>query len=166
MTPISNISTPAAQPLSPAERADRTQAARQPEAERRSARPAQDEYLPEEKREPTGLYWPGRDEDGRPKIYFDAPEPEAEAPEDAPRPEGPDRSGEEEERWACDTGEADREIERLKKRKEELERQLSAETGEARTEALERQLAQVERELKQKDNDTYRKQHSTVTKLS
>ena len=60
----------------------------------------------------------------------------------------------------------DREIEKLKKKQQELERQLSAETDETKIKDLERQLAQVERELKQKDNDTYRRQHAVLTQLS
>lgn len=60
----------------------------------------------------------------------------------------------------------DREIEKLKKKRQELERRLAAETDEARIKDLERQLAQVERELTQKDNDTYRRQHSTFTRQS
>ena len=60
----------------------------------------------------------------------------------------------------------DREIEKLKKKKEELEQRLNTETDEAKIKDLERQLAQVERELNQKDNDTYRRQHTTVRQLS
>ena len=60
----------------------------------------------------------------------------------------------------------DREIEKLKKRQQELGQRLNTETDEAKIKDLERQLAQVERELKQKDNDTYRRQHTTVRQLS
>ena len=59
------------------------------------------------------------------------------------------------EMWRCSTDKVDREIEKLKKQKAELEGKLS----------MERQLSQVERELSQKDNDTYRKQHMEMTKL-
>ena len=47
-----------------------------------------------------------------------------------------------------------------------MEQQLNTETDEAKIKDLERQLAQVEQELKQKDNDTYRKQHAAFTQLS
>ena len=60
----------------------------------------------------------------------------------------------------------DREIEKLKKKQQELEQRLNTETDEAKIKELERQLAQVERELKQKDNDTYRRQHTAVRQLS
>ena len=60
----------------------------------------------------------------------------------------------------------DREIEKLKKKQQELEQRINTETDEAKIKDLEHQLAQVERELKQKDNDTYRRQHTTVRQLS
>ena len=108
----------------------------------------------------------GKDEDGSPKIFFDDPEPREAAPlpegENSPAPEGPEKpaSGRGEEKCTCDTGKVDREIEQLKKRREQLEGQLRTETDETRARELERQLAQVDRELSQKDNDTYRRLHA------
>ena len=134
--------------------------------------PVTDEYVPEKKREPWGRYWPGKDQEGRPKIYFDDPrQPEedpAPRPEDGEGAEGP-RAPEEdrkEERCTADTGKVDRELEALRKHREELARRLGAETDETRREALERQLAQAERELAQKDNDAYRRRHTVFTPLS
>lgn len=69
------------------------------------------------------------------------------------------------EMWRCSTDKVDREIEKLKKQKAELEGKLSMEKDERKVQELERQLSQVERELSQKDNDTYRKQHMEMTKL-
>lgn len=144
-------------------------------AQDRPPKPVMDEYVPEEPQAPSGLYWVGKDGDGQPRIYFDDPDQGANAlkrPEEASEKaeqgaKGPERKdGENEERYACDTGKVDREIEKLKKKRQELEQQLHTETDEARIRTLERQLAQVERELKQKDNDTYRKQHSSFTRLS
>lgn len=143
----------------------------------RPLKPVMDEYVPEEPREPSGRYWLGKDEEGQPKIYFDDPEREADAPEpleDAPGGEQPEREQgvkgpekkEGEEVCEGNTDKVDREIEKLKKKREELEQRLNTETDEARIKDLERQLAQVDRELKQKDNDTYRRQHTQVTKLS
>ncbi len=138
-----------------------------PEEETPQRKPVMDEYVPEEPQEPSGRYWLGRDEDGQPKIYFDDPERAAEGPEQANQgAKGPERNDGEEERWACDTGKADREIEKLKRKRQELEQQLNTETDEAKVKDLERQLTQVEQELKQKDNDTYRKQHAVFTQLS
>lgn len=140
-------------------------------------KPARDEYLPEEKREPYGRYWLGKDEDGSPKIYFDDPEAKEGAPvsPEAPKAEDPDGEkepmspkkagdkGEKEEKCTANTDEVDREIRKLKEKKQKLEAKLNRETDETKRESLERQLAQVENELRQKDNDSYRRQHTKFT---
>ena len=110
--------------------------------------PVVDEYIPEEKQEPSGRYWLGQNEDGQPKVYFDDPEQAAD-----------DKT----ERCTANTDQVDREIERLKSRKEALQRQIDAQTDETKIEELERKLAQIEQELAQKDNDTYRRRHSVFT---
>lgn len=136
---------------------------------------ARDEYVPEEKQEPSGLYWLGQDEDGQPKVYFDDPEQAAGAPEKQsglPAAGGPDqdRGADGPEKKASDsrkaeicrgsTDKVDREIEKLKKKQKELERQINSETDEAKIQELKKKLAQVEGELRQKDNDAYRRQHA------
>ena len=65
MTPISSLNN-AAQPLRAVDRTAEPPAARRPgeEAPARPAEPRRDEYIPEEKREPSGRYWLGRDGDG------------------------------------------------------------------------------------------------------
>ena len=179
MMPISDVSTGAIQPLTMAEKVLGASKVQKPEeeAQGRQLKPVMDEYLPEEPQEPSGRYWMGRDEDGQPKIYFDAPERAADAPgqpEDAPEAEEPKQAGQgakgpegkKEEVWEGNTDKVDREIEKLKKKKEDLEQRLNTETDEAKIKDLERQLAQVDRELKQKDNDTYRRQQTTVRQLS
>ena len=165
MEPISGmIHSPAAAPS--LRETSGVQSPRQEEARTAPAAPVTDEYIPEEARTPCGLYWMGKDEDGSPKIFFDDPEPREAAPlpegENSPAPEGPEKpaSGRGEEKCTCDTGKVDREIEKLKKRREQLEGQLRTETDETRARDLERQLAQVDRELSQKDNDTYRRLHA------
>ena len=139
------------------------------EPARPQRRPVMDEYVPEEKQEPSGRYWPGRDEEGRPRLFVDGPS-SPDRPEDSPRPPedgAPEREVPEDgdperktERCTCDTGRVDREIERLKRKREELSRQLNAETDGGKIRELERKLAQVEDELRQKDNDAYRRQHA------
>ena len=187
MMPISGVNTGAVQPLTTAEKVLGTPKVQKSEEETQSRqlKPVMDEYIPEEPQEPSGRYWMGKDEDGQPKIYFDDPERAADAPkqpEDAPKkpdadaPEepdpadqgakGPERKKDKDEVWEGNTDKVDREIEKLKKKKEELEQRLNTETDEAKIKDLERQLAQVERELNQKDNDTYRRQHATVRQLS
>ncbi|MBR4153285.1 MAG: hypothetical protein IKT98_10055 [Selenomonadaceae bacterium] len=57
------------------------------------------------------------------------------------------------------TDKVDAEIKLLKNKKAQLEQKITAQTDNP---DLQRQLARLEDELRQKDNDTYRKQHSTV----
>ncbi len=181
MIPISGVNTGAAQPLTKTEKVLGAPMVQKPEEESRPLKPVMDEYVPEEKQEPCGRYWVGKDEDGQPKIYFDDPErvsedpqkpeadekkpdaPEQEKPEQAQRAKGPKKK--EGERCVGNTDKVDREIKHLKKKREELEQRLNTETDEAKIKDLERKLAQVERELSEKDNDTYRKQHSTFSSL-
>ena len=161
MQPISSFISGATAAASPASAASTVSAAgiKEPQAvprpestnQERPVKPVMDEYVPEEKPEPSGRYWPGKDEDGKPKIYFDDPEQDRKA------------SGSEEERCTCNTDKVDREIEKLKKEQEKLERQLSSAANHADNEKireLERKLAQIESQLRQKDNDTYRRQHA------
>ena len=184
MLPISGVNIGGVQPLAPAEKVLGAAGAQRPEEETygRQPKPVMDEYVPEAPQEPSGRYWMGRDEDGRPKIYFDDPErtpgapdagkpdtgsPETEEPDPASRgSKGPEGKKDKGEVWACNTDKVDREIETLKKKRQELSQRLNTETNEAKIRDLERQLAQVERALKQKDNDTYRKQNATFTQLS
>lgn len=176
MMSISGINTSTVHPSAAAERVSGASGPQKPgEAQGRPLKPVMDEYVPEEKREPSGRYWMGRDESGRPRIYFEDPEraadapgggPGAEEPEQDKGAEGPEKRSGGEERCVGNTDRVDREIERLKKKQKELEQRISTETDETRVRNLERQLAQVESELRQKDNDAYRKQHSTFTQLS
>ena len=53
-----------------------------------------------------------------------------------------------------------REIEKLKRKKKELEQKVNRESDPDKAEDLKKQLAQVERELSQKDNDSYRRRHT------
>ena len=151
MQTISGINSGAAQPSVPIAGVDETKKVRRPEDETQSRRqkPVMDEYVPEEKPEPSGRYRLGKDEDGKPKIDFDGPEKS-----------GSDKDGQS---CTCNTDKVDREIEKLKKQKQELEQQINRETDESKTEDLKAKLAQIEKELSQKDNDTYRRQHATYT---
>ena len=181
MMPISGVNTGAVQPLTTAEKVLGASKVQKPEeeAQGRQLKPVMDEYVPEEPQEPSGRYWMGKDEDGQPKIYFDDPERAADAPrqpEDAPEAEEPKQAGQgakgpegkknKDETWECNTDKVDREIEKLKKKQQELEQRLNSETDEAKIKDLEHQLAQVEQELKQKDSDTYRRQNAAYTQLS
>lgn len=152
------------------------------EGQSRPIKPVKDEYIPEEKQEPIGRYWPGKDEEGNPKIFFDDPEQgkDADAPDkseggtpkinsDDPEQDkdadAPDKKASGDKAASCtiNTDKVDREIEKLKKRQGELEQQINSETDDKKLEKLTRELKQVESELLQKDNDTYRRQNAVVS---
>ena len=139
----------------------------------------QDVYISSEKsgKEPVGLDRIGQDENGGRKIFFDDPdkadradgkeEPKAEkADGKKPKVDG-DSQGKPAEVCIGNTDKVDREIEKLKEKKRELEQQIRSASGDERKiQELEKKLAQVEQELSQKDNDTYRKQHSEFSRLA
>lgn len=76
----------------------------------------------------------------------------------------PDEPQKAEEKCTGDTGKVDREIERLKEKKKQLEQQIQTAAGdEKKVQELERKLAQVENELSQKDNDTYRRNNTVFS---
>lgn len=142
-----------------------------------------DEYIRSEKsgEKPAGLYRVGQDENGNRKVFFDNPD----KPKSADGTEQPKINGEgskeggngkdpkkvngdhpdkQEEKCVGNTDKVDREIRKLKEKKQQLEQQIRAASGdEKKIRELERKLAQVEGELSRKDNDTYRKQHSTFS---
>ena len=66
------------------------------------------------------------------------------------------------EQTTVDTDQVDREIERLKQKKQALEQQLCTAQNEQQREALERELQMIESALSFKDNDTYRKQNAIM----
>lgn len=139
--PISGVNTGAVQPLAAAEKVPGAPEVQKPEEKIQSCRlkPAMDEYVRSEPREPDQA---------------------------SQGTKGPEGQKSRDQVWACNTSKVDREIEKLKKKKEYLEQQLITETDEAKRKDLERRLTQVEQELEQKDSDTYRRQHSTFTQLS
>lgn len=141
--------TGTAQPMAAVSAARQAAPVRRPEAQPRSAparpAPVMDEYVPGEAREPSGLYWVGKDENGSPKVFFDDPE------------------GRPAETCTANTDKVDRELERLRSRQEALAQKLGAEPDPARARALEQKLAQVEAELSQKDNDSYRRQNTVFS---
>lgn len=121
-----------------------------------------DEYISSEKsgEKPNGLYHVGQDENGNKRVYFNDPK-KADNKSPKVNADDPDNG---EEKCVGNTDKVDREIRELKQKKQELEQQLKAVSGdEKKTKELENKLAQVEQELSQKDTDTYRRQHSTFT---
>lgn len=142
----------------------------------------QDAYISSEKsgKEPTGLYWVGQDENGNRKIFYDDPkaargegkeEPKADADRareaaDGKEPKAGGNNREEPEKCVGDTNAVDREIQKLKDKKQQLEQQIHSVSGdENKIRELKKKLAQVEQELSQKDNDTYRRQHTVFSRM-
>lgn len=118
-----------------------------------------DEYISSEKsgNKPSGLYHLGQDENGNPKIIYDAPKKEVKS-----KPEAESATGAEE--CTTNTDNVDREIEKLKEEKKQLEQQIKAAAGDQeKVDELKKKLVQIEGELSRKDNDTYRRQNAVVS---
>lgn len=118
------------------------------------AAPRVDEYRSEETHVPTGLYWIGADEHGAPKICFDGPEA------DAPQKSAPDSRAE---LCTADTGKVDRELEQLRRERQQLEQRLNSETDETKARELQGKLAALDGELSRKDNGAYRRRHTVFS---
>lgn len=159
-----------------AERVKEKQAAERAEKEKEAGKEAeaknagkpfepQDEYVSSEKsgKTPTGLYRVEQDENGSRRIVFDDPKKAArEGGKEEPKAGG--SNGEKPETCVGNTDAVEREIRELKEKKQELEQEIQAASGdEKKTRELEKKLAQVEQELSQKDNDTYRRQHTVFS---
>ncbi len=67
-------------------------------------------------------------------------------------------------RCITNTDKVDQEIENLKEKKQQLEKQIQSASGnEKKVRELERKLAGIESELSRKDNDTYRRQNAKIS---
>ena len=122
----------------------------------------EDAYFSSEEsdRRPSGLYRMGQDENGNPKVLFDDPKKS-----ESPRVKS-QSADEDEEICIGSTDQVDREIKKLKEQKQQLEQQIRTASGdEEKVRELEKKLKQVQQELNQKDNDTYRRQHSTFSQI-
>lgn len=121
-----------------------------------------DEYISSEKSssKPSGLYRLGQDENGNPKVMHDDPKRAAKAKDVQPKEE----PAKQEEKCTTNTDNVDREIEKLKEEKKQLEQQIKAAAGDKeKVKVLEKKLAQIEGQLSQKDNDTYRRQNAVIS---
>lgn len=122
----------------------------------------EDAYISSEKsdRRPSGLYRMGQDENGNPKVLFDDPKKSG-----SPGVKS-QSADDDEEKCIGSTDQVDKEIEKLKEQKKQLEQQIRTASGdEEKVRELEKKLAQIEQELNQKDNDAYRRQHSTFSQV-
>lgn len=113
-----------------------------------------DEYISSRTsgRKTSGLYRLVQDGDGNPKVLFDDPN----------KPVDTESADKQPVKCTTNTDHVDKEIEKLKEKKKQLEQQISATADEKTRKELEKKLAQVESELSQKDNDTYRRQNAIV----
>ena len=121
-----------------------------------------DEYISSEKSgsKPSGLYRLGQDENGNPKVMYDDPKRVAKAKDVQPKEEPAKQA----EKCTTNTDNVDREIEKLKEEKKQLEQQIKAAAGDKeKAKVLEKKLAQIEGQLSQKDNDTYRRQNAVIS---
>lgn len=135
-----------------------------------------DEKLPASE---TGIYHLSKDEDGNPKIVFDAPDrmekdsdklSDAEdnlMSDEAPQKvDGSDSPKEEPETTQCttNTDKVDNEIKKLKEERKQILQELRKAGGDTEKQVdLQKHLSQLDAELQAKDNDAYRKQHATHT---
>ena len=118
MKPISNMISGTTTPPAAVDHVKEPSKVHQPEDESkdRPLTPVTDEYIPEKKEDPAGRYWLGKDEDGKPKIYFDNPERTADAPKSGSpdkKASGPQEKASEDktvEECTCNTDKVDREI--------------------------------------------------------
>lgn len=118
-----------------------------------SASPSMDEYVKsrEEDEIVTGIYKPYLDEDGNRKIQFE-------------NPDKADAGTAEQKSCTANTDSVDREIEHLKQEQQRLKQLIQASEASGKdTEKQKKKLEAVERELLQKNNDTYRRQHTEYT---
>lgn len=121
-----------------------------------------DEYISSEKSgsKPSGLYRLWQDENGTPKVMYDDPKRAAKAKDVQPKEEPAKQA----EKCTTNTDNVDREIEKLKEEKKQLEQQIKAAAGDKeKAKVLEKKLAQIEGQLSQKDNDTYRRQNAVIS---
>lgn len=167
--PKTNYAEEAMRKKEAADSAEKAKAAQQTGGAKEPAKAAQphDEYISSEKSgaKPTGLYRVGQDGDGNRKIYYDDPKKAGNADEKGQPKVNGENQGQPEEKCTANTDKVDREIRKLKEKKQKLEQQIRSAAGdEKKTAELERKLSQVESELKQKDNDTYRRQHASVSR--
>ena len=121
-----------------------------------------DEYISSEKSgsKPSGLYRLRQDENGNLKVMYDDPKRAAKAKDVQPKEEPAKKA----EKCTTNTDNVDREIEKLKEEKKQLEQQIKAAAGDKeKAKVLEKKLAQIEGQLSQKDNDTYRRKNAVIS---
>lgn len=124
-------------------------------------------YISSEKsgEKPNGLYRVGEDENGNRKIFYEDPNKSSHADGKQQPKVNADQPEQPEEKCVGNSDKVEREIRKLKEKKQQLEQQIRTASGdEKKVKDLEKKLAQVENELSQKDNDAYRRQNTIFSK--
>ena len=151
---------------------------------------SQDEYIPssDKQEKASGVYRLEKDGNGNQKVTVDRPATEEKETEEqtdssakneelSERTEGSQKSGskptksggapksdDKETSTTTSTDSVDAEIEKLKKRRAQLQKQLQDTEGdESQRKNIEKQLAQLDAEIILKDSDAYRKQNATYS---
>lgn len=134
------------QPKADADKADSLAVSRLPHDEYVSGEP--------DLKEPEGLYRVVPGDAGKPRVLYNDPQKSAANPP----------KNKEAKTCTTNTDQVDREIEKLKEKKEQLEQQIRQASGdEKKIKELKEKLSDVERELSQKDQDAYRRQHAEIS---
>lgn len=112
-----------------------------------------DKYIPGQEDRSTGIYSVSEDENGGLKFSVDGDEKTAPAK----------NSDSEDDTVTANTDKVDREIRELRNKEKRIQKELRS-ADEKTAEKLRRELEQVSAELAEKDNDTYRRQHTDFSK--
>ena len=124
----------------------------------------QDAYVSSQKLggKPSGLYRIGQGANGRQaREKADASDKGGDVGPSNAKADGAKKS---EEKCVGNTDRVDREIRKLKEKKQQLMQQIRTTSGEEeKVRVLEKKLAQVESELSRKDNESYRRQHTVFS---
>ena len=120
-----------------------------------------DTFTHQPKPEPSGRYTVSHDADGAPTIKFDEIAKEQEQP--SPNTDTENENKPKIVKTTVNTDAVDREIDKLKKTLQETKQKLASANSPEEKEVLQNQIQTLEMELKQKDNDTYRRQHMQIT---
>lgn len=148
-----------------AEKAEEAKKLKEAKASDKASEP-QDAYISSEKSgaRPSGLYRVEQDGNGGRKIFYDDPKKNDDADGKKQPKIGEGNPGKPAEKCTTNTDKVDREIEKLKEKKQQIEQQIRSAVGDPKkVQELEKKLTQVENELSQKDNDTYRRQQASVS---
>lgn len=128
-----------------------------------------DEYIHSEEPDianDTGIYSPAKDENGESIIKFTNPD-EQDDKKVSDSQGNPSDDEKNAVKCTVNTDSIEAEIKELKEERKEIQKQINQAADDPDKKAeLEKQLSDIEAEIKEKDNDTYKKQHASYTNES